>query len=304
MTLDSGETQYTASMNDLIRKPEFPRSAAYDSDWLLDNNMGPNPLWLTEWLTGAMTIEEGMRVLDLGCGRAASSVFLAREYGARVFAADLWTSVDDNWRRVVAAGESGRVTPLKVEAHALPFPAGFFDAVVSVDAYAYFGTDQLYLYYLSRFVRAGGHIGVALPGLTRPLEDGRPPAHLVQPQENGAVFWEDECLVFHTASWWAELFAGCGRVDVETADTLADGWRLWRDWELAAEAHGSSPFPSVAESLERDRGSTLGFVRVVARRNESTAENLYDPVLEARVRGRLGSEEDGSNESTDGGERP
>jgi hypothetical protein len=31
---------------------------------------GANPLWLTEWLTEKMEFHPGMRVLDLGCGRA------------------------------------------------------------------------------------------------------------------------------------------------------------------------------------------------------------------------------------------
>jgi hypothetical protein len=31
-------------------------------------------------------------VLDLGCGRASSSIFLRREFGVQVWAADLWFS--------------------------------------------------------------------------------------------------------------------------------------------------------------------------------------------------------------------
>jgi len=46
-----------------------------------------------------------------------------------------------------------------------PFAQGFFDAVISVDAYQYFGTDALYLDYLSRFVRPSGLLGVVIRGL-------------------------------------------------------------------------------------------------------------------------------------------
>ena len=52
--------------------------------------MGPNVLWLTEALTQVLPLEPGMRVLDLGCGAAISSIFLARELGVQVWAADLW----------------------------------------------------------------------------------------------------------------------------------------------------------------------------------------------------------------------
>jgi cyclopropane fatty-acyl-phospholipid synthase-like methyltransferase len=47
-----------------------------------------------------MAVEPGMRVLDLGCGRAITSVFLAREFGARVWAADMWIDPTPNWKPV------------------------------------------------------------------------------------------------------------------------------------------------------------------------------------------------------------
>jgi len=81
-----------------------PRAAAYPADWVLENQMGPNALWLVEELTAAMDLRPGMRVLDLGCGRALTSVFLAREYGVHVTAADLWIDPSDNWERIRAAG--------------------------------------------------------------------------------------------------------------------------------------------------------------------------------------------------------
>ena len=62
----------------------FPRSQRYDLDWVVANQMGPNVLWLTESLTNVMDLRPGMRVLDLGCGRALSSIFLAKEFGRRI----------------------------------------------------------------------------------------------------------------------------------------------------------------------------------------------------------------------------
>ena len=63
----------------------FPQSSAYHPDWVLSAvSGGANSLWLTEWLTEAMDLRPGMRVLDLGCGRGASSIFLHRELGVQV----------------------------------------------------------------------------------------------------------------------------------------------------------------------------------------------------------------------------
>ena len=53
--------------------------------------------------------------------------------------------------------------------------AGFFDAVVSMDAYHYFGTDDLYVGYISRFLRAGGTLAICVPGVREELPDGPPP---------------------------------------------------------------------------------------------------------------------------------
>ncbi len=146
--------------------------------WILENLMGPHPLWLLESLTEVMPIESGMRILDLGCGKALTSIFLAKEFGARVWATDLWIDATSNARRDPSeAGVEDLVTPIHSEAHALPFADGFFDAVVSIDAYQYFGTADLYIGYITRFLRDEGRIGIVVPSLateTRRRDPGPP----------------------------------------------------------------------------------------------------------------------------------
>ena len=266
---------------EIFRRPEFPKSSSYDPEWMMEHQMGPNAVWLAEWLTEGMDLREGSRVLDLGCGKALTSIFLAREFGVQVWAADLWIGPDHNWRRAVEAGVGSRVFPLRAEAHSLPFAEGFFDAVVSIDAYQYFGTDELYLGYLSRFLRPGAAIGVVVPALMREIEDV--PAHLLAPQANGKVFWEDECWSFKTAAWWDRLWKRSGKVSGVRADTLPDGWRHWRDFERAVEAAGKGIFPSDAEALDRDAGATIGFARVRGERIEGEVMNLYDPSIGMQV---------------------
>jgi cyclopropane fatty-acyl-phospholipid synthase-like methyltransferase len=267
----------------LLYKSEFPRSSRYEPAWILENQMGPNALWLTEWLAEVLPLRSGMRVLDLGCGRAMTSIFLAKEFGVQVWAADLWITPDHNWKRVLEAEVSHLVFPIRSEAHSLPFPEGFFDAVVSIDAYQYFGTDVLYLGYLSRFIRTGGILGAVLPALMQPIDDV-PPQHLVQAQTNGKVFWEDGCWSFKTADWWRDLWRRNSSVTDVQVDTLPEGWRHWRDFERALEFAGKSVFPSDAEALDSDQGRYIGFIRAVAKRTEANTMNLYDPAIAARVR--------------------
>src|SRR5437773_6204383 len=100
----------------------FPRSSKYNPEWVLAGvNGGANPLWLTEWVTEALDLRPGMRVLDLGCGRALSSVFLRREFGVQVWATDLWFSASENIQRVRDAGALVGVFPIRADDHLLPF---------------------------------------------------------------------------------------------------------------------------------------------------------------------------------------
>ena len=52
--------------------------------------MGPSVIRLLE--EANLPLKKGMRILDLGCGKGLSSLYLAKEYDVTVFAADLWIS--------------------------------------------------------------------------------------------------------------------------------------------------------------------------------------------------------------------
>src|SRR5271165_4442555 len=149
--------------DDRFLSDRFPRSSKYHPDWIIKNGTtgSGNTLWLTEWLAGAMELKPGMRVLDLGCGRAISSIFLVREFGVQVWATDLWIGASENLLRVRDAGLHDQVFPIHADARALPYAGDFFDAIVCIDAYPYFGTDEIYLSYLTHFVKPGGQIGIA-----------------------------------------------------------------------------------------------------------------------------------------------
>src|SRR5476651_513154 len=86
-----------------LAKPRFPKSSRYDGRWIMDNMMGPHVLWLAEYLSETLELKPGMRVLDLGCGKAISSIFFAREFGVQIVAADLWIKPGENARRIEQA---------------------------------------------------------------------------------------------------------------------------------------------------------------------------------------------------------
>jgi len=243
-----------------LHHPRYARSNGYEAQWVFDNQMGPNSLWLMEGLTEVLPIAPGMRVLDLGCGTAMTSIFLAREFGAQVWATDLWIEASANQRRIVAAGVDGLVVPIHAEAHALPFAEEFFDVIVSVDAYHYFGTDDLYLGYITGFLRPGARIGVVAPAMGTEVGAAVPPEL--------APFWDWEFCSFHGPQWWRTHWEKTGKVDVDVADTVEDGWKDWLrfdevteplldGWRRAAAANSIG-------MLRADQGTNLGFARLVA----------------------------------------
>lgn len=238
-----------------FRREEYPRASQYDGAWLLANDMGPNPLWLLEELAKDLELRPGMRVLDLGSGKGATSVFLAKEYGVQVWAADLW--VDPTEAAGNFAGQGVNVTAIKAEAHALPFARSFFDAIVCIDAYEYFGTADGYLAYVTGFLKPGGQFGIATPALRKEVHDlGYIPAHIKE-----VVGWE--ALAWHTADWWRFQWEITELVEVTAARLQESGWYDWLVWARAVA--GGKPDPTVT-MLEKDQGEYLTFALVTARK--------------------------------------
>ena len=244
----------------------FPRSSKYHPEWVIASvSGGANALWLTEWLAEALDLRPGMRVLDLGCGRAASSIFLRREFGVQVWATDLWFSASENLLRIRDAGGGDGVFPIHADARSLPFAAGFFDAITCIDSFFYYGTDELYLNYLARFVKPGGPVGIAGAGLVQEIE-GPLPGHLQD-------WWTQDLWCLHSAAWWRRHWERTGIMEVELADTMPDGWQLWRDWHKAIVPDNEVEI----KALEADGGRYLGYVRLVGRRRVES--KLEDPIV-------------------------
>lgn len=257
----------------------FPRSLRYNREWLLAGISGAaNPLWMAEWLSGVVDLQPGMRVLDLGCGRAISSIFLHREFGVEVWATDLWFSAAENGQRIRDAGAQRHVFPVHADARSLPFSDEFFDAIVSFDSFPYYGTDDLYLGYLARFVKPNGLVGIAGAGLIQEID--HIPCHLRE-------WWTDDLWCLHSPSWWRRHWDRNTFVDVEIADTMPDGCQLWLDWHRIIAPHNEAEL----KALEADRGEYLGYVRILGRRNSASlpdhivsvpTQYLQKPLLHSR----------------------
>lgn len=251
-----------------MKNSRYPRSAHWCPEWAFHNSLGPINLWCAEALGTRLELQPGSRVLDLGCGAASTSIFFAKEWGVEVWAADLWIDPEDNRRRIEEAGLSAQVFPLRVEAHSLPFERSHFDAVVSLDAYHYFGTEVRYLSYLSQFVRQRGKIGVVVPGNAIDPDDTAATALDLSLADQLGADW----FTFRSADWWRRLWSYTHCVDVEVAEMIDAGADDWQRWVTATMA-AYGPHPDVdlhKQMLASPPGQSLSFCLAIACRNDRT----------------------------------
>ena len=243
------------------RLPDHGDPSRYPVDWLLDLDMGPNPIRLLEQLLDGMPIERGSRVLDLGCGRGATSVFLARELECEVIAVDLWVDPAEAQAVFDSAEVTQRVRAVQADVRELPVPEASVDAVVSIDAWEYFGADDAVLAEVARVLRPRGRLGMVTPALrTEPIGSDSIPDHV-------RAVVGDEALQWHRPEWWAQQWTASGRFDDIRSGFAADGWSDWLGWERMVRARdGDAADTRVVDMLERDGGRQLGFAVVAGRR--------------------------------------
>jgi cyclopropane fatty-acyl-phospholipid synthase-like methyltransferase len=237
----------------------FPLTGKYDPQWVRENALGENALCQAECLARHMPLHAGMRLLDLGCGKATSSIFLAREFGVEVWAVDEATSPTENRKRAIGMGCERNVLPLRLDAHALPFPKDFFDAVVAIDSFLYFGTDDRYLAYLAQFIKPGGLLGVVDLAVTRELHSiDDAPEHM---RAQYAKHWS----YVHSLEWWRAHWEKTGLVDVQWAGLLAESDQLLRNYVLDRAAGQDED--SIMRAVPQDHDGLISLFCMVARKH-------------------------------------
>lgn len=235
----------------------YSKSEKYSSPALQAKIMGPNPVKLEEELLLDHRIPEGAVVCDLGSGQGLTSVFLAKEYGFTVYAADLWSDPEENRRFFDEMGLSReQIIPVKADAADLPFEKEFFDAVVSTDSYNYFGRDPRYLdEKLLPFVKSGGYLYIAIPGMKKDLHDALPPELLLS--------WTPEQLDYlHDADYWRKITGQCRGAEVLSVQEMESNEEVWADWLKQENEYAVGD----RKAMEAGGGKYLNFIAIVLRK--------------------------------------
>ncbi len=244
-------------------KKFFPNSEPYDKEWVKKVSLIDNVLFHVETLCKAMPIQKGMRVLDLGCGKAGSSIFLAKEFNVQVWAVDKKFSPSENYNRVLEADCENKVYPIKADAKNLPFPRNFFDVVLAVDAYACFGTDERYLPYLAQFIRPSGYIGILDCCFSKELDTSEKVPDFIKP------IYERDWYSVHTLGWWQKIWEKTGLVKIIDAEVLSQSDFFWQEYIKKAKKMPGEK--ELVQAVSDDQDKLIRFFRLVGQRTEKKA---------------------------------
>lgn len=235
---------------------KYTKSLKYDKPIFNEKIMGPNPLKLTEELLEDNQIPAHATVCDLGSGQGVTSVFIAKEYGFKVYAVDLWSDPAENAVFFQTLGLSEeQIVSVKADALNLPFAHEFFDAVISTDSYNYFGREKYYLdSKLLPFVKKGGLIYIAVPGMKKDCHD-KLPAELL-------LSWTPEQLEYmHDVDYWRDIVAASQTQIVEIRE-MESNEEVWADWLKQDNEYAIND----RKSMEAGAGKYLNFIKIVLRK--------------------------------------
>ena len=142
----------------------------------------------------------------------------------------------------------------------MPFAQNYFDSIVSVDSYHYFGCKPgVFAEKILPFVKENGHVMIAVPGLRE-----QPQGELKQLFETWAE--GDDSQLFRTASWWENLLKDeCGDrcevrvLEAECYDTA------WQEWFQSGHEFGVRD----KEFLDKGLYDILNFLLIYVRKQEA-----------------------------------
>ena len=226
---------------------------------LLQETMwGPNAIRQAEELASHFTITKDMRILDLGCGMGLSSLYLARQYGAEVFATDLMADPTENYERFQSLGVADKIVPMMIDAtQPLPFAERFFDVIFSVGAYNIFGDNEEMLPKLVFYVKKGGYIAISFPGLKYDFGGNVPPE--MQP------FWDvpEVAKTVRGIEWWKDLFNKAEGIEIATISEMACHDIAWKEYLASIDPCGEDKWD--LDMMKAEDGRYFNTIQLIAK---------------------------------------
>lgn len=186
--------------------------------------MGPNSVRILAELFEKypLRLAPNDMVLDLGCGTGLTSLIIAKETGARVFANDLWISAEENGQRFAGWGVGAQITPVCEDANRLSFAKKQFRALISIDSYHYFaGSKGFFQGKILPFMRDDGEVLIGIPGLKDAYTD--------RAEELLSDWLGEDAHMFKSPKRWKEMIGG-DRIELVNTWEMECFDEAWDDW--------------------------------------------------------------------------
>jgi SAM-dependent methyltransferase len=219
-----------------VDKSKYPALSNYSKNEIW-RDIGPGGLYLVSLLAQELDLRPGSVILDLGCGAAESSLYLADNFEVKVVAADL-ADPTGNARKIEERGHRGDIIPIQLDASKpLPFAETYFDAILCINNLNFYGTDIAVVDQIARHLKPGGVFcsgGECLNEEFTPEQIADPPDvyNFAEP------VWEDDFLTSHSPAWWADHIARSAILQLISCKELEDGPRYYEEQALLSEPTG------------------------------------------------------------------
>jgi SAM-dependent methyltransferase len=227
----------------------YPELQGRSRDDLYRDFFGGGGMYLAIKMLRTLRLQPGQVVLDLGCGKGETSIFLAEHYGVQVKALDLWTSAEFLEQKFAARGIGDRISAVQMDAtQPLPYAENEFDAIFCMNSFNFYGANPGFLEHLLKHLKPGGQLCLGSEVLSAEFTSAQltnPPYvyafKLPPPNEQVDVF-TDDFIKQHTPGWWRDFFQASGLLEVETCDELDDVDAIYEELVRYEHENNIDPF--------------------------------------------------------------
>ncbi len=140
-----------------------PKKPEGDAGRLMLGRMNESHASLTAWAISLLELEEGDRVLDIGCGggaalrRMSGSIMSGHLTGVDYSDVSVSLSRENNADDI----ESGKMEIVEASVEALPFADGSFDKIITVESFYFWPSPAEDIREVCRVLKSGGRFALA-----------------------------------------------------------------------------------------------------------------------------------------------
>jgi SAM-dependent methyltransferase len=135
----------------------------------------------------------------------------------------------------------------------LHFANSYFDAIICIDSYYYYGTGDSYLdTHIAPLLKDGGILAVSVPGLFREFGTN-------VPDEMKPFFAEEDDRILHDTNWWKRLWGNSNSIELIDAFSHKCHTAAWEDWLACDNPHAKKIVPMM-EAAAGKYFDTIGLI--------------------------------------------